>query len=307
MTTPGYFGGSLAAAFAKESETSRFSEIAQFRALMRAFGTLKDNFAVEEFHGAKHQAYFNGQGAWARDPARCELCDLAILSYSTNGGFHGRLTFLQAKLDKDLTQAHVLLGLLGKKIEFKANLEQWDLLSRRPDILPVPPFVAPPELLSGAPLASVGSFGVFHRTDGKAAGMFYASADTLEPHGSPSTRYGKLLAKCSHPMDRTVAGYAERTYCPDMSSFGTALFDLEIGTPVEDAEGDDPGNAYRYGLRRWISRAVAAHAGDVQRDSLILNELLGTLPDPGDANEAQGSVPSFVVIRSDHRRREQRG
>lgn len=79
------FGDSLAEAFARESNASPFSEIQQFRALMRAFGALNGSFAVEEFHGAKHQVEFDGQGAWARSKARCELCDLAILSYSNDG------------------------------------------------------------------------------------------------------------------------------------------------------------------------------------------------------------------------------
>lgn len=308
MTESQRFGKSLAAAFSKESRASNFSEIAQFRALMRAFGTLRGKFAVEEFHGAKHQVYFNGRGAWARDPARCELCDLAILSYSNDGAFRGRLTFLQAKLEKglELSDSDLLLYLIAGGIPFKANLEQWDLLSRRPDILSVRPFVAPPDLLSGAALASVGSFGVFHRSSHhcKEAGFFYASADCLVPDGSPSTRYGQLLASAGFHSGRVVDGYAERTFCRDMAAFGSSLFDLEIGTPVEDTAGDDPGDASRHKLRRWLARAVASHSAGEQRDSAIANELRGILPDPGDAGDRPDSVPSLVVIRSERSERE---
>lgn len=301
MTNSINFGKSLAKAFAKESRASRFSEIAQFRALMRALGSLKTKFAVEEFHGAKHQVYFNGAGAWARFPARCELCDLAIISYSTEGGFRGKVTFLQAKLDKSVSSDEILLGFLGGKIIFNANMEQWDLLARRPDILPVHPFVAPHDLLSGAALASVGSFGVFYRSyHGKEAGFFYSSADRLVPHGSPSTRYAKLCLNGSHPWQRTVGGEVEQTYCPDIANFGAALFNLEIGTPIQDAAKDNLGNAYRYKLRRWVARTILTHIAGKRRDSVIVNEILDILPDSGDGIEFADSAPSIVIIRSSH-------
>lgn len=310
MTDSSKFGKSLAAAFARESRSSRFSEIEQFRALMRAFGALRGKFKVEEFHGAKHQVYFNGHGAWARKPARCELCDLAIFSYSANGGFRGRLTFLQAKLEKELelSDSDLLGYVLAGGIPFKANLEQWDLLSRRPDVLPVPPFATSPRLLSGSALASVGSFGIFHRmNNAKEAGMFYSCADCLVPQGTSSTRYGKLLAESACFSDRIVDGHVERTFCRDVASFGKALFQLEIGTPVENVDGNDPGNAYRSELRTWLARTVAAHAASSQRDSVIANELRGILPDPGELDDQPSSVPSLVVIRSDHPQLERRG
>lgn len=253
---------------------------------------------VQEFHGSKHQVYFNGEGAWARDPARCELCDLAIVSYSTEGGFHGKLTFLQAKLDRDVCPADVCQWFLGTPIKFKANLEQWDLLSRRPNILPVRPFVAPPDLLSGAELASVGSFGVFHRTShSKEAGFFYAAADCLVPNGSPSTRSGTLMATGGLPHERTVGGEVEQIYCPDIASFGTALFDLKIGTPIEDAAGGVSGSTYRKIARHWLGSVIATHTAN--QDSDITEELNRHLSVPDDEIAPMESVPSLVVIRSD--------
>lgn len=117
----------------------------------------------------------------------------------------------------------------GNQIEFQANLEQWDLLSRRPVISPVRPFTADPELLSGAALPSVGSFGVFHRgCCCRESGFFYVSADCLQPKGAPKTRSGKLVVNHGHPPMRHLQGFAERTYCEDVGSFGQALYELEI-------------------------------------------------------------------------------
>lgn len=200
------FGSQLSMAFAAESISSKFSEVQQFRALIRSFGKIGGGFQVEEFHGPNHQVYFNGKGAWGRSPARCELCDVVILAYSLNGGFRGRLTFLQAKLSKE-KYLNLCSGYPNNTdvVAFKANLEQWDLLSRRPDVLPVPPFKVQPKVLSDALLASAGSFGVFHKSKPGDVGFFYASADMLTVVGTPSSKQGKL-STASGPRERVVSG-----------------------------------------------------------------------------------------------------
>lgn len=156
-----------------ESCKSNFSEIQQFRALMRSFSSLKNNFKVEEFHGMKHQVIFNGEGSWGRSPARCEISDLLIVSYRKYPTFQARATLLQAKKsnDKHSNLCSTSSNLIPS-IDFKANLEQWDLLSRRPNVLPYKPFDCRPDILSGAILPSIGSLGVFHKIASKKYDFF---------------------------------------------------------------------------------------------------------------------------------------
>jgi len=53
------FALSFQSAFARESSLVQFGEIAQFRAMMRAFAALSPQFYLEEYHGSKRQVYFN--------------------------------------------------------------------------------------------------------------------------------------------------------------------------------------------------------------------------------------------------------
>lgn len=187
------FATALEMAWRSESEKSNFSEVQQFRALMRSFSSLSLPFKIEEFHGMKYQVVFNGQGSWGRPSARCEISDLLVISYRKSPQFQARATLLQAKKSNEKHPS--LCGGFPNSIpytDFKANLEQWDLLSRRPNVLPYPPFDCHPEILSGAILPSIGSLGVFHRISAKDYGFFYMTADSAEPISSPKKKHAKL-------------------------------------------------------------------------------------------------------------------
>lgn len=300
MTKSQYFASRLQSIFAIESATATFSEVQQFRALIKSFGALGGPFDVEEYHGPKHQVLFNGQGAWGRSPARCELCDVLILAYSLAGGFRGRITFLQAKLSKD-KHTNLCKGwpYLTDVEEFKANLEQWDLLSRRPDILPVPPFKVHPRLLRGSLLPSVGSFGVFHKNGLGSINFFYSSADALSVVGVPTTRQGKLTTS-PNPRQRITNGLLETTFCCCLSTFSESLYNLEIGTPIEPLPATAGGNDSGPALRSWIRNVLSFYIEAGERDSIVarqLRELLGTQDDQDGGFPA--SIPSLVLIRSD--------
>lgn len=300
MTNGQCFASALKMAFAAESAIATFSEVQQFRALIKSFGALGGHFDVEEYHGPKHQVFFNGQGAWGRSPARCELCDVLILAYSLNGGFRGRITFLQAKLSKD-KHGNLCKGwpYLTDIEEFAANLEQWDLLSRRPDILPVPPFKVRPRLLSEALLPSVGSFGVFHKNPPSSIDFFYSSADALSVVGAPSTKQGKVTTS-PNPRQRITNGLLETTFCCCLRTFGEALYNLEIGTPIEPLPATVGGNGSGPNLRSWIRNVLSFYIEVGERDSILarqLKELLGTQSDQDD--DLPASSPSLILIRSD--------
>ncbi len=302
MTIPAeIFANCFQAAFDAESRISDFTEVEQFRALMRAFGSLNPSFYVEEFHGFKRQIYFNTAHTWLRPQARCELCDVLIVAYSMIGGTAARMTLLQAKLSRDThltgTSTH------SSKVEpqvFKGNYEQWHLLSGRPSLIPTTVFSPPADLLSGALLPSVGTFGVFHGKKGGRIDMFYATADSLTPASMPAgpdERIGKLATVPGTPNRRIIASRSEATYCPSSHDFAKALYLLQVGTPIYEAH---PGTSPRRHEPQlsWVRSVLASHLAASDKNTGVARALLNELGDSEPLPEGTG-VPSVVVLRTD--------
>lgn len=293
------FATALLDAWEIESSKSRFSEVQQFRALMRSFRSLNKYFRLEEFHGMKHQVVFNGKGTWARPSARCEISDLLIVSYRTKPRFEARATLLQAKKSNEKHS-----GICASwpssvaQTSFKANLEQWDLLSRRPDVLPYPPFECKPDILSGAILPSVGSIGVFHKVKGTQYDFFYMSADMAEPLSTPTRKHAKLKTKTGNLM-RTISGYEECVFACCLPTFAKALYNLKIGTPIEkDNPVDIKDERYRNSFRGWLKSVLYSHLEMTNNDSELARELLEYLPSDQDG-EFMLEPPATVLINCD--------
>ncbi|MDN3638179.1 hypothetical protein QWY82_05065 [Simiduia curdlanivorans] len=290
------FANMLAAAWRTESSKSNFSEVQQFRALMRSFATLRGPFKIEEFHGMKHQVVFNGTGSWGRPSARCEISDLLIVSYKKNPEFQARVTLLQAKKSNEKHQS--LCGGFAQSIpytDFKANLEQWDLLSRRPNVLPFPPFDCHPDILSGAILPSIGSLGVFHRYSGKSYGFFYMSADSAEPLSSPKRKHAKLKTKKTTKY-RSLHGYAECTYACCLPKFARALYEMEIGTPIEPQNVTSKKDEnYRSIFRGWLRTVLYSHIEMTANNSELARDLLSQI-DSEYEGEFMREPPSLLLL-----------
>ncbi len=293
------FAIKLAKAWSTESSRANFSEVQQFKALMRSFASLRGPFKIEEFHGMKHQVIFNGRGSWGRPSARCEISDLLIVSYRKNPEFQARVTLLQAK--KSNEKHNSLCSGFPSSIpytDFKANLEQWDLLSRRPDVLPYPPFHCHPEILSGAILPSIGSIGVFHRYSGKSYGFFYVSADATEPLSSPRRKYAKLKTKTMKTV-RNVSGYSECTFACCLPTFAKSLYELEIGTPIDQRNVvSDMDDKYRNTFRGWLRSILYSHLEMTDNDSFLARDLLGQL-DSDYEGQFMSEPPSLLLLNCD--------
>ncbi|WP_457857596.1 hypothetical protein [Psychrobacter pulmonis] len=293
------FAHQLSKVWSVESSKSNFSEIQQFRALMRSFSSLKNNFKVEEFHGMKHQVIFNGEGSWGRAPARCEISDLLIISYRKHPTFQARATLLQAKKsnDKHSNLCSTSSNLIPS-INFKANLEQWDLLSRRPNVLPHKPFDCRPDILSGAILPSIGSLGVFHKISSKKYDFFYMSADVATPLSFPKYKHAKLKTK---PMNssRNTKGYFECTYASCLMSFAISLYNLEIGTPIEPQRiVSEEDKSYRNMFRGWLKSVLYSHLEITSNESLLTRDLISQLESSYDG-ELMSEPPSLLIINCD--------
>ncbi len=158
-----------------------------------------------------------------RDHAvRCELSDLAIVTYSNDSRSEIGLSFLQAK-----RSAKQYIGPLRAPSRFDANLEQWDLLCRA-IVQGHSSFDIPQDLLRGALLQSIGSFGIFYRHRNGSVQFYYKSADTLYPIAQPSNNSHPLTA---HTVPNLGGYLAVRVSSSRVSTFCLGLAGLAIGRP----------------------------------------------------------------------------
>ncbi len=261
-------GKAFAQAFVGHSAGRGKGEIVLFQAMQRSLKAIASppDIVVEEYHGPNHQVTFKGSGRYSRASARCELSDLLVIVYDRQTK-DARLTYIQAKSERTVTaNAH---GIAGWSLA--ANLEQWHLLAKRPKINGVGSFRPPADLLSVAPLSSIGSFAFFlHGTSG--VDIYYAAASALSMPFPYSQKNGKLRAVAdacvcgAAPECRSVYGNAE---------FGAFLFGLMIGSPILSA-----GKPTTQTVCIWLAaqlRGLAAEAAGTDLRGDLANELADLL------------------------------
>lgn len=290
-------GTAFAKSFAAQSTCLGKGEIALFRAMeasLTAIGQRRD-VIVEEYHGSGHQVTFKGNGSYSRTQARCELSDLLVIVYDRQTK-DARLTYIQAKSERIVPAgAHGVRGL-----QLAANLEQWDLLKRRPRIKGVGSFAPPVDLLSSALLESIGSFVFFlHGTSG--VEVQYAAASKLRKPANLSSRYGRLIAPANicqcGPTPECLSVYGN-------AGFGAFLFGLMIGTPVLES-----GKPTTSSVCSWLGaqlRGFAAGADGEEGTTELANELADLLnpertPEPRAPNVGAKTLLLFGVGDGDRR------
>jgi len=156
-----------------------------------------------------------------------------------------------------------------------------------------------PELLKHSVLASVGSFGVFHRMNSRGINFFYSSADELSVMGAPTQKHGRLQTSSASPRRRVVHGLNETTYCCCLPIFGEALYNLEIGTPI-DTSSSRMGTMGQPQLRSWVSDMLAYYIEMGNNDSALAREVFSNFSNDYDSDrEFPESIPSLIIIKSD--------
>ncbi|MBF0507853.1 MAG: hypothetical protein HQK57_02880 [Deltaproteobacteria bacterium] len=300
MNNATMFGTSLSNVWTLHSAKVKFFEVHLFRALMDCFTSLKNRFHIEEYHGSRHQVTFLGTGKFSRPKARCELSDLLIVTYGLAPDFWARMTFLQAKRCPSTFCLCGQYPSFPESATFKGNSEQWDLLSRRPCIEGVSTFKPPPHLLKGAILPSVGSFGIFHRTQQSSIGFMYVSADRLSPKGNPTTSRQISLVAAPGMSIRIIDGFPEATLLCCIEKFGTYLFEGCIGSPISYENVKDQNDLqYRSEIRRWLGAILAAHAARSELKTPVVDELLLGVDINPEKTSITNTLPSVLVIRTD--------
>lgn len=226
---------------------------------------------------------------------------MLLIVYSITGGISIRMTLLQAKLSREshTTGLAANAGFVEAQ-DFKANYEQWNLLSARPPLIETTVFSPPHDLLSGSILPSVGSFGIFHELSPKVVDLFYASADCLNPTNTPAgpdTRHGRLSTTHGIRARRQIGPWAEVTYCPNSLDFAKSLYDLAIGTPILFSQAGGMRTEYQPHFN-WALGILASHIAASGDNLPVARTLLSDMGSPASLTEPEG-LPSVVVIRSE--------
>lgn len=222
-------------------------EIPLFQALSSTIKSISTQFSINEYHGASHQVTFTATPPLLRPTPRCELADLMIVAYRTMPSLSIRVTYFQAKSER----AYVHTPLCGRTFNFCGNVEQWYLLAEKPQIIGSGTFQPPTDLLTGALLNSIGTFGVFYRQNtGSPYEMFYSAASNLAP-ANRLVRYSKLNATVPCYQHHWSHGYVETVAAGCFEWFAHDLASNFIGSPIEP-NPSAPDSLWRSKIRTWL-------------------------------------------------------
>jgi hypothetical protein len=216
-----------------------------------------------------------------------------IIHYPAGNPNAARVTFNQAKVTANELNCGPRASV---PYNFRANLEQWDLLSNRPLIsAATAKSYLPYDLLSSALLPSVGTFGVFYpRRSG--FDFAYFVADGLLPLNNSVNRTGTLQWGSPLQKIRKIGHYEEATATCCMYSFGKALSLGLIGTPLHQALYGSSGTP---ALRDWLA-SVLLSLREKHSYSELPDELLEGLELRRDTEEplrkGGPSTPRAVIL-----------
>lgn len=239
---------SIASSFRAAANFAIDDEVDLFRKLAIAIASGCSAIFIQETHGAV--AYNVKFDLTSGVGTRCEIADLLIISRSDVEPFY-RATFWQAK--KQPTAKWVALGTPDKHVDFKGQFNQWDLLSRRPNIVGVPPFVPPADLLSSFSSASIGSFGVFYERASQIEVVH--SVASFISCSSPSAKHPVMVANAY--LEQYFYNCREILVRTELCTFLNALLHHQIGAPIELSV-----KAQRWLLSYARKKVVAAGRGD---------------------------------------------
>ncbi len=162
-------------------------------------------------------------------------------------------------------------------------------------------FNPPSNLLSGALLPSVGSFGFFYQDVNGEYQVYYSSADNLSPPGAPQSKHHKVSVQRFCPHQRIRHHFPEVVSAGCNREFGRALADNMIGTPIHHAcDGTTAGGSRQ--CREWLSGALHSLIIDSEDREVAIAERLLRILDAPRGRERSSSHPgarSIVLIYTD--------
>lgn len=210
--------------------TNPKGEVALFRCLINAIEAMP-GYRTCEIHGNKYQVkYIETEGWFTRKP-QCELGDISIIAFSPRRN-RARFVIVQNKL------SYKLGGGLGTTTnEVKANLVQFELLSKRPDF----EFARGVNvgvrngLIKNSPCPSVCQYGIFYDS-GAGVDMSVITANKFDLDSTYTRTSKRPIATVR--FRGAFQSFAVRNSEPDfvaaetIRDFGDLLEDLYIGRPI---------------------------------------------------------------------------
>jgi hypothetical protein len=246
--------------FREATTFAKSDEVSLFRAMAEAVVKHSNSTFIDETHGGNvcNVSFTSVTGK----TETCEIADLLILSLGSDTNSM-RATFWQAK--KQSVSKWLNVTSSGSQLDFKGQFNQWDLLSRRPDVTGVGTFIPPNDLLSSFTSPSIGSFGVFYEK-GTVIEVAHSIAEFIACP-SPAAKHPTL----------SINGYLDKYYFAntevisrrDLSSFLTALFSFQVGALLYPSIA-----SHQWLLKRVRSRVAAKASSETLRklDSFIAND-----------------------------------
>ncbi len=204
-------------------------EIGLFREMLRYLTTKYNCIFIDEVH----QKYVEFDTLISNCKKKRELSDLWIITYSPILQ-KAKMTFLQAKFDKN---TKIKSGILG----FTGDYFQYDLLSRRPHITKCSKKMNfPKTILSDAISDSVGSFGVFYFDSKNKIDFAFSVASDLSGKKKATCNskarklYFNVIGKSGTKLKISKKTGIELRSCLNVDCFEYGLMNLFIGTPIEE-------------------------------------------------------------------------
>lgn len=265
--------------FYKTSDFSKNSEVDLFKNLARAIVTSSNSVFIDETHGAtKCNVEFD---LTSGDSTRCEIADLLIIVKMKNTPYL-RATFWQAKKEK--SPKWISKPTLDSHLDFRGQFNQWDLLSRRPQIRGVSPFNPPSDLLATFNSSSIGSFGVFYEKSAKIEVMH--SVAEFVSCCNPLTKHPTMVA--NGRLEKYFYAESEVLVRPTLQGFLEALFSHQIGALIKTTKNS----------HKWLLSYAASKVGPT--DNIDLDLFFGDLePFNSETDTGKGDGLSMLLINND--------
>lgn len=220
-----------------------------------------------------------------RTREKCEISDLLIVVVDDVRKC-ARVTFWQAKKENKSNWASHYLGGIDGSFDFKAQFNQWELLSYRPEVFRTSNFAPPKDLLAPPFSPSIGSFGVFYQKNN----LLELNYSVAEMVASTSYKPANSKFTINEKLNQYFAWEHEALVKKDMKSFLTALFDFQIGSLL------DPKNQTHQWLISYI-KAEMSSSKNKRYSNRAFNpnlNLFKSVPDI-DVNDSKGSLSMLVI------------
>ena len=211
--------------FRNNSSFRSDNEVSLFRKFAHAIVNNSNSVFIDETHGGNVcNVSFTSP---TNKQETCEISDLLIVCMCPQTQ-RFRATFWQAK--KQGVSKWVNVTQNGEQLDFKGQFNQWDLLSRRPELAGVKGFNPPKDILASFSSPSIGTFGVFYE---KSAAIELAHS-TAEFISCPSPATKSPTMAINGYLSKYSLNEMEMISTLSLDGFLDALFEFRVGALLDN-------------------------------------------------------------------------